>query len=139
MSEGLLTRRQGAGTFVAARVEKSFSGLSSFTQDMLARGSRPSSRWLSRSQGQVTPEEALSLALSPGTPVYRFHRLRLADERPLAVVVLKPGHTATEEELIACLAPHFARWWLPDAVEFVDNPEQDGKGIGVLVWRGTGR
>ncbi|MEH3048096.1 GntR family transcriptional regulator [Sphingomonas adhaesiva] len=94
--EGLLVPRRGAGTFVAktaaataaaapGRVEKSFSGLSSFTQDMLARGSRPSSRWLGRSQGQVTPEEALSLALSPGTPVYRFHRLRLADERPLAV------------------------------------------------------
>jgi fatty-acyl-CoA synthase len=40
------------------------------------------------------------------------------DERPLAVVVLKPGQTATPEDLIAFLEPSFARWWLPDAVEF---------------------
>ena len=40
------------------------------------------------------------------------------DERPLAVVVLKAGKTATCEELIAFLAPNFAKWWLPDEVEF---------------------
>jgi fatty-acyl-CoA synthase len=40
------------------------------------------------------------------------------DERPLAVVVLKPGQTATKHELLEYLAPQFARWWLPDAIEF---------------------
>jgi fatty-acyl-CoA synthase len=40
-------------------------------------------------------------------------------ERPLAVVVLKEGQTVTTEELLQFLAPHFAKWWLPDAVEFV--------------------
>jgi len=40
------------------------------------------------------------------------------DERPLAVVVLKPGAKTTKDELIAFLAPQFAKWWLPDAVEF---------------------
>jgi fatty-acyl-CoA synthase len=39
-------------------------------------------------------------------------------ERPLAVVVLKPGQAATPGELTAFLAPHFAKWWLPDAFEF---------------------
>jgi len=43
------------------------------------------------------------------------------DERPLAVVVLKPGHQASEEELRAHLAPDFARWWLPDSMEFIDE------------------
>ena len=42
-------------------------------------------------------------------------------ERPLAVVVLREGHAATKAELIAHLAPHFATWWLPDAVEFVSQ------------------
>ena len=32
VEEGLLTRRRGAGTFVAGRVEKSFSKLSSFSE-----------------------------------------------------------------------------------------------------------
>jgi fatty-acyl-CoA synthase len=41
------------------------------------------------------------------------------DERPLAVVVLKDGATATPDELREFLAPHFAKWWLPDGFEFV--------------------
>jgi fatty-acyl-CoA synthase len=40
------------------------------------------------------------------------------DERPLAVVVLRDGRTATRDELLAFLAPNFAKWWLPDAIEF---------------------
>jgi fatty-acyl-CoA synthase len=42
------------------------------------------------------------------------------DERPLAVVVLKSGQTATAEELRDYLAPNFAKFWLPDAFAFVD-------------------
>jgi fatty-acyl-CoA synthase len=42
------------------------------------------------------------------------------DERPLAAVVLKPGATATPAELREFLAPQFAKFWLPDAFEFVD-------------------
>jgi GntR family transcriptional regulator len=33
----------------------------------------------------VTPEESLKLALSPGTLVYRFHRLRFADDEPMSI------------------------------------------------------
>jgi fatty-acyl-CoA synthase len=42
-------------------------------------------------------------------------------ERPLAVVVLKEGRSATAEELLAHLAPGFAKWWLPDDVIFVQE------------------
>ena len=42
-------------------------------------------------------------------------------ERPLAVIVLKEGKSATAEELRAFLAPSFAKWWLPDAFEIVDQ------------------
>jgi fatty-acyl-CoA synthase len=42
-------------------------------------------------------------------------------ERPLAVVVLKPGETATAEQLREHLAGQFAKWWLPDRFEFVDE------------------
>lgn len=85
VSEGLLTRRQGSGTFVSNRVEKNFSKLTSFTEDMIARGRKPTSTWLSKSQGTVTPEESLTMGLSPGTPVYRFQRLRFADASPMAL------------------------------------------------------
>ena len=85
MREGLLVRRQGSGTFVCARVEKNFSKLTSFSEDMQARGCNPRSVWLRKSAGTVTPQEALALRSSPGTPVYRFHRIRFADDAPMAL------------------------------------------------------
>lgn len=81
----LLTRRQGAGTFVAARVEKNFATISSFTEDMLSRGRQPRSQWLSRAEGTVMPEEALALGLSPGSPVFRLSRIRYADGQSMAL------------------------------------------------------
>jgi GntR family transcriptional regulator len=85
VSAGLLVRRQGAGTFVVERVEKSFSMLTSFTEDMAARGRTSHSVWLNRYEGAVTPDESLMLGLSPGTRVYRFHRIRYADGAPMAL------------------------------------------------------
>lgn len=101
VDEQRLVRRHGAGTFIAgagegqsrARVEKVFSKLSSFSEDMESRGLRPSSRWLAKSTGMVTPDEAMSLALSPGSLVHRLRRLRFADDRPMALEhTLLPGH-----------------------------------------------
>jgi GntR family transcriptional regulator len=85
VSEGLLVRQHGSGTFVRPRVEKNFSKLTSFSEDMRARGRNPRSVWLHKGAGSVTPEEALALRLSPGTPVFRFHRIRFADDAPMAV------------------------------------------------------
>ena len=85
VTEGLLVRQHGSGTFVRPRVEKNFSKLTSFSEDMRARGRNPRSVWLHKGAGSVTPEEALALRLSPGTPVFRFHRIRFADDAPMAV------------------------------------------------------
>jgi fatty-acyl-CoA synthase len=41
-------------------------------------------------------------------------------ERPLAAVVLKPGASASPDELRAFLAPRFPKFWLPDAFEFIE-------------------
>jgi len=40
-------------------------------------------------------------------------------ERPLIVVVLKPGATLTREELLAFFAGKVAKWWMPDDAVFV--------------------
>ncbi len=42
-------------------------------------------------------------------------------ERPLAVVVLREGATASGDELREHLAPSFAKFWLPDRFEFVEE------------------
>ena len=41
-------------------------------------------------------------------------------ERPLAVIVLREGKTATAGELHDFLEPNFAKFWLPDRFEFVE-------------------
>jgi fatty-acyl-CoA synthase len=41
------------------------------------------------------------------------------DERPLLVVVLKTGETATREELLGFMKGKIATWWMPDDVAFV--------------------
>jgi fatty-acyl-CoA synthase len=43
------------------------------------------------------------------------------DERPLLVVVLKKGETATKEELLGFMQGKIAKWWMPDDVAFVDE------------------
>src|SRR6185503_12289686 len=85
VEDGLLIRKQGSGTFVSNRVEKNFAKLTSFSEDMRARGRAPRSVWLNRAPGTVTPEESLTLRSSPGTPVFRFHRIRYADDAPMAI------------------------------------------------------
>jgi len=41
-------------------------------------------------------------------------------ERPLAVITLKPGELADEEDIRAFLARDFVKWMVPDAYVFVD-------------------
>lgn len=43
------------------------------------------------------------------------------DERPLAVVVPRPGQSVTHQELVDMLEPHFAKFWLPDATVLTDS------------------
>jgi fatty-acyl-CoA synthase len=42
-------------------------------------------------------------------------------ERPLGVVVLREGEEASPDELRDFLAPNFAKWWLPEKFEFVEE------------------
>jgi GntR family transcriptional regulator len=103
VADGLLVRRQGAGNFVSARVDKNFAMLTSFSEDMRARGRTPRSVWLKRAAGTVTPEEALALRLSPGTPVFRFNRIRYADDAPMALEYALPSIDAVDTSLYEAL------------------------------------
>jgi fatty-acyl-CoA synthase len=43
------------------------------------------------------------------------------DERPLLVIVLKEGQSATREEVLGFLEGKIAKWWMPDDVVFVST------------------
>ncbi|WP_338425956.1 GntR family transcriptional regulator [Sphingopyxis kveilinensis] len=83
--EGLLTRRQGSGTFVTERIEAPGSQLSSFSADAEARGAESDTIWIMKSRGQASAEEAQLLEIATGAPVIRLSRVRLAGGEPLAV------------------------------------------------------
>lgn len=110
VADGLLVQRQGAGTFVAERIVKSFSRLTSFTDDLRARGLDPRSTFLERGVGEVTPEEAMALNLSPGAQVIRYYRLRTADgvalalERTVVPLAVLPDPALVENSLYEAFA-----------------------------------
>jgi len=78
---------------------------------------------LVKSGGEWISSVDLENALAGHPKVAEAAVIAVADtkwgERPLAVIVLKPGQTATQDELRAYLAPRFAKFWLPDSFEFV--------------------
>ena len=43
------------------------------------------------------------------------------DERPLLIVVPKPGKSPGSAAILDYMRPKVAKWWMPDAVEFVDE------------------
>ena len=50
------------------------------------------------------------------------------DERPILVVVKKPGAEVSGDDIKSFLSDKVAKWWLPDAVEFVDEIPHTGTG-----------
>ena len=50
------------------------------------------------------------------------------DERPLLIVVAKPGASVSKADVLAHLAPRIAKWWTPDDVVFVDELPHTGTG-----------
>ena len=87
VEKGILVQRWGSGTFIAPEmhVEQALSRLSSFTDDMMARGLEPGAIFVDRSIGPSSPKESMALGLSPGEPVSRLQRLRLAGGVPMAI------------------------------------------------------
>jgi fatty-acyl-CoA synthase len=57
------------------------------------------------------PKSALAAVVGVAHPKW--------DERPLLLVKLKEGQTATKEEYLAFLEGKIAKWWMPDDVLFV--------------------
>ena len=84
-AEGLVYRLQGRGTFVSEPRVAQAGALSSFTEDMVARGLSPGSAVLSAEPAEADGFLAAALELAPGDPVFRLDRVRTADGDPVAI------------------------------------------------------
>lgn len=85
---GLIVKKHGSGSSVASRsgrMQQSLSRLTSFSEDMERRGLTTESRWIERGLFQPSPEETMKLGLSSNQQVTRLKRLRIADNKPLAI------------------------------------------------------
>jgi fatty-acyl-CoA synthase len=72
--------------------------------------------WISTQQleSAATAHGAVAQAAAISIPHPRWQ------ERPLLLCTLKAGATVTAEELLAHMAGHVAKWWLPDVIMFID-------------------
>jgi GntR family transcriptional regulator len=86
VNNGYLHRLQGKGTFVAEqKMEQPLQGLTSFTEDMTARGMKPDSHIIQFEMIPSTAQIAKQLSINEYAPVYEIKRVRLADEVPMAL------------------------------------------------------
>jgi GntR family transcriptional regulator len=117
VSEGLLVRSQGKGTFVAHRPARSRLHIASFHEDMRRMGLEPSTVVLDSALGTPPASTAERLCLPPGASAYRVRRLRLADRVPMSVddawyvPELLPGldRIDLESSVYDTLARHYGR------------------------------
>jgi GntR family transcriptional regulator len=86
VSEGLIYRERGRGTFVAhPTVKQNLIRIVSFTEDMRQRGLTPGTRVLSFSLVPAPENIAEALQVEPGEELVVLERLRLADGEPMSL------------------------------------------------------
>ena len=81
--EGIVERRQGAGTFVSSP-KIHFNKLMSYTEQMSSRGLNPRSHVLAVKIIEQEPEVAARLRLSATSKMVKLERLRESSDEPLA-------------------------------------------------------
>jgi GntR family transcriptional regulator len=88
--KGYIEARRGIGTFVlGARNEMKIPEMLSFSEEVKARGGKPSSKVLSVILGPASSDSQEFFRLEDGEPVYEIKRLRLSDDLPLAIEVVQ--------------------------------------------------
>jgi GntR family transcriptional regulator len=105
--EGFLYAVRGHGTFVAEPRIRKGAELTTFSEDMRARGFTPNARVITAVVRVVPEHIAPALELEPGSQVFELYRVRLADDVPMCLETsYLPAHFfpgLTEHDLTASL------------------------------------
>ncbi len=100
VNEGLFYREQGKGTFVSRhKITQQLINLTGFTEDIQARGQRPSTKVLSALMCPADDTTAERLRIEPGHLLFCLHRLRLANDEPLAIEFSQVSFAGCEQLL----------------------------------------
>ena len=82
--QGLITRRQGSGTYVTEpKIEREAGRLFPFTKGIQRRGYLPGAQVIMLEQQPAEVALANKLQISVSTSVYRGHRLRFINQQPM--------------------------------------------------------
>lgn len=124
--DGIVERRRGAGTFVAAqRLHRRAGPLLNFTEDMRRRGKKASSHLLKAELRPARQDEIDAFELPEESRLVAISRIRLADGVPLAiehaaltldcagVLAADLEHGSLHEALVELgRTPHTAQSWI---------------------------
>lgn len=98
---------------VATLDENGFVSITDRAKDVIKSGGE----WISSIEIEKIacghPKTALAAVIGVPHPKW--------DERPLLLIKLKEGETATADEYLKFLEGKIAKWWMPDQVVFVDD------------------
>ena len=98
---------------VATIDPEGFMGITDRAKDVIKSGGE----WISsielENEAVGHPEVAEAAVIGIAHPKW--------DERPLLIIVAKPGTSPTKESVLAHLEGRIAKWWMPDDVAFVDE------------------
>ena len=141
VSEGLLERIPGRGTFVADTKVDQVPRLTGFAEEMTRRGMSPNSRTLVSRLESAGPGVARALEIGVGEPVVHWQRLRLADGAPMCVedaylaATLVPGFLDhLPQSLYAELERrNLAPTWGEDSVDAGLAQEPEARLLGLTV------
>lgn len=89
-SEGLVESAHGKGLFVSRpKLRQDLLTLTSFSEDMRARGFTPGARLIKRRAVPAGQDAGSRLGLDPADEVIEIERVRLADGEPLAIETMR--------------------------------------------------
>jgi fatty-acyl-CoA synthase len=98
---------------IASVDERGFIKITDRSKDVIKSGGE----WISsvELEGELMAHPGVAEAAVIAKPDERWQ------ERPLACVVRAPGSSVDADELVDHLRPRVAKWWLPDAIAFIDE------------------